>query len=181
MYTRSLVSVGRPDDLIGVRFGGAKHAITLTDPSRFAKVGSLLIVAPDEEGDDRVIQGAITTELFYCAAIAAVKISCLLLYHRLFPIKVFRRILSSVGGFIVVYTVAQVLLIIFQCKPISRTWNPAIPAKCINISTPNTAIAALNVATDFATLTLPLPLIWRLQLPTTQKLQVSGIFLLGSL
>ncbi|KAL8819662.1 MAG: hypothetical protein Q9223_001958 [Gallowayella weberi] len=147
--------------LLCVRFGGAKHAITLTNPSRFAK-------------------GAIATELFYCAAIASVKLSCLLLYRRLFPMKGFIRILWSVGGFIVLYTIVQICLIIFQCSPISRAWNPSIKAECINIGTATTAVAALNVATDFSTLTLPLPLIWGLQLPTAQKLQVSGIFLLGS-
>ncbi|KAL8679707.1 MAG: hypothetical protein Q9186_004025 [Xanthomendoza sp. 1 TL-2023] len=132
--------------------------------------------------DDYMISaalGAIATELFYCAAIASVKLSCLLLYRRLFPVKGFIRILWSVGGFIVCYTVVQILLIIFQCRPISRAWDPSVKAECINIGTATTAIAALNVATDFTTLTLPLPLIWRLQLPTAQKLQVSGIFLLG--
>ncbi|KAL8810838.1 MAG: hypothetical protein Q9200_002262 [Gallowayella weberi] len=128
--------------LLCVRFGGAKHAITLTNPSRFAK-------------------GAIATELFYCAAIASVKLSCLLLYRRLFPMKGFIRILWSVGGFIVLYTIVQICLIIFQCSPISRAWNPSIKAECINIGTATTAVAALNVATDFTTLTVCVVSIYR--------------------
>ena len=39
----------------------------------------------------------------------------------------------------------------------------------------------MNVVTDIITLSLPLPLIWRLQINKLQKLQLIGIFLLGYL
>ena len=41
--------------------------------------------------------------------------------------------------------------------------------------------AVLEIALDIVTLILPLFVIWRLQMHTTQKWQVSGMFLLGSL
>ncbi|KAL8651798.1 MAG: hypothetical protein Q9226_004538 [Calogaya cf. arnoldii] len=148
--------------LLTIRFGGAKHAITLTEPVRFAKA-------------------VITVELFYCIAIASVKWSCLLLYSRLFPARGFRKILWAVAVFIGLYTVIQGFLVIFQCKPIKAAWDTSIEAKCINLSAMSIATASLNVVTDVVTLTLPLPLIWRLKLPRAQRLQICGIFLLGSL
>ena len=39
----------------------------------------------------------------------------------------------------------------------------------------------LNVITDFATMVIPLPLLWQLNLPRSRKLQLVGIFLSGSL
>lgn len=38
-----------------------------------------------------------------------------------------------------------------------------------------------NVATDGITLMVPIPLVWKLQLQTAQKILASGIFLLGGL
>ncbi|KAL8913221.1 MAG: hypothetical protein Q9171_001935 [Xanthocarpia ochracea] len=146
----------------GIRFGGAKHAITLTEPVKFAKA-------------------VLVTEVFYCVAIASVKWSCLLLYRRLFPTRGIRHLLWAVTGFIGLYTVIQSFLIIFQCKPFKGAWDPNIEAVCINLSVMSIVTASLNVATDVITLTLPLPLVWRLHLPRAQRLQVCGIFLLGSL
>ena len=38
-----------------------------------------------------------------------------------------------------------------------------------------------NTVLDVAVLVLPMPIIWRLQIPRKQKIVISGIFLLGSL
>lgn len=43
------------------------------------------------------------------------------------------------------------------------------------------ATALTNMITDMCILTIPLPMIWKLQMPTQQKIAVSGIFLLGAL
>ena len=42
-------------------------------------------------------------------------------------------------------------------------------------------MASMNVATDIMTLSLPLPLLWHLQINKVQKYQLIGIFLLGYL
>ncbi|KAI4284402.1 MAG: hypothetical protein L6R38_001455 [Xanthoria sp. 2 TBL-2021] len=164
MVTAALVwAIGQiTAGLLTIHFGGAKHAITLTEPVKFAKA-------------------VITVELFYCIAIASVKWSCLLLYRRLFPTRGFQNILWAVAVFIGLYTAIQGFLVVFQCKPIKAAWDTSIKAECINLSAMSIVTASLNVATDIVTLTLPLPLIWRLQLPRAQRLQVCGIFLLGSL
>lgn len=38
-----------------------------------------------------------------------------------------------------------------------------------------------NIVTDLIMLLLPMPVIWRLKLPTKQKIALTGVFLLGSL
>lgn len=74
--------------------------------------------------------------MFYTPAIAAVKISVLLLYRRIFPGEKFRKILWLVGSFILCYTVTQELATILQCIPISGAWDPTVhvKAKCIQLN-----------------------------------------------
>lgn len=125
----------------------------------------------------------LSTEMFYTPAIAAVKISVLLLYRRIFPNPKFRAIFWSVGGFIVCYTVVQELTILFQCRPMAGAWDPKIyvRAKCIKLNLEWVNMASFNVLTDLVTLCLPLPLVWRLQIDKERKFQLLGVFLLGSL
>lgn len=127
------------------------------------------------------LQFAIATELFYCPAIACVKFSVLLLYRRIFPNPRFRIILWSLGALIICYSLVLVFCVIFQCKPIRGVWDPMIDAKCINLSNIILLTSSLNVFTDVSTLCLPLPLLWRLNLPKERKVQLTGIFLLGNL
>jgi hypothetical protein len=41
--------------------------------------------------------------------------------------------------------------------------------------------AIFNIVTDVALLILPIPYIWRLHVSRSQKILISGIFILGSL
>lgn len=41
--------------------------------------------------------------------------------------------------------------------------------------------AAINILTDVSILILPIPIVWHLQITKSQKLAVSGIFLMGGL
>ena len=65
--------------------------------------------------------------------------------------------------------------------PIDSNWTPGKPHYCINTALGATIIAAFNVLTDFMILILPMPLLYKLQQPTKQKLQIMGMFLLGGL
>ena len=127
------------------------------------------------------LQSTIATEIFYCPAIACVKFSVLLLYRRIFPNPRFRIIIWSLGAFITCYSLVLLFGIIFQCKPIRGAWDPAIDAKCIDLGLIIVVTSALNVFTDVSTLCLPMPLLWRLNLPKERKIQLTGIFLLGGL
>ena len=70
---------------------------------------------------------------------------------------------------------------LFQCRPIRGTWDLNIKADCIDLSKPWIVIASLNVVTDFLTVCLPLPQLWKLQMRRETKLQLIGIFSIGSL
>ena len=74
---------------------------------------------------------------------------------------------------------------LLQTVPISGNWelsgNGPTQGTSINKYSMYISAAVLEIALDIVTLILPLFVIWRLQMHTTQKWQVSGMFLLGSL
>ncbi|KAL4747118.1 hypothetical protein BDW72DRAFT_23153 [Aspergillus terricola var. indicus] len=74
-----------------------------------------------------------------------------------------------------------VLLSIFQCRPIKAYWDlqPQYPHTCLNDGAIVFSASTINIFTDVLTTILPMPLIWKLKLPTRQRLAVMGIFSLG--
>lgn len=128
-----------------------------------------------------IYQSAFAVEILYAPSIGVVKISTLLLFARIFPSQKFRRMLLAVGVFISTYSAVMVIMLIFQCRPVNRAWDPTVKADCIDVSKVLTVIASMNVLTDFLLLCLPLPQLWKLQMRRETKLQLIGIFSIGSL
>lgn len=61
-------------------------------------------------------------------------------------------------------------------------WDARITSgTCINRAAIYTATAAVNIATDLALLTLPIPMIVDLRMPKVQKVGLIAIFVVGSL
>lgn len=126
-------------------------------------------------------QSVFAAEILYAPTIGIVKISTLLLFARIFPGKKFKRMLWAVGLFISTYSAVMVITMIFQCRPVNRVWDATVKAECIDISKVWIVMASMNVLTDFFILCLPLPQLWKLQMRRGTKLQLTGIFSIGSL
>lgn len=147
--------------LLAVHYGGGKHAILVTDPIAFAKV-------------------VLATEVLYNPSIACVKFSILLLYRRIFPSRAFRRYLYVVGAIIFTYSWINVITAIFQCRPIAAAWDLSITnATCVQLNIEIVVFAVLNCVTDLTTICLPMPILWRLQIPLRRRLQLVALFLAG--
>ncbi|CAF9919147.1 MAG: hypothetical protein ALECFALPRED_000982 [Alectoria fallacina] len=124
--------------------------------------------------------GFILIEVFYTAAAAAIKFSTLLLYRRIFDSN--KRLMIAcwvVAAVVASYSIAQIVMSIFQCAPVHKAWNPATPGTCLNTFVAATSPAAVNVVADFATVFLPMPLIWGMHMQWKRKVQLLGIFMLG--
>lgn len=69
-----------------------------------------------------------------------------------------------------------------QCVPIASMWDKSIKGyQCIEQMLFCFIGSAMNAATDFILIALPLHAIWNLRMSTQEKLQVSGILALGTL
>ena len=75
------------------------------------------------------------------------------------------------------------ILNLAQCRPFSAAFAPELvfSDRCINFKAYFWGLVASNLALDLVVLYLPIHEVWKLQLPTRQKIMLSGIFLLGSL
>ncbi|KZF22835.1 hypothetical protein L228DRAFT_137464 [Xylona heveae TC161] len=120
-------------------------------------------------------------EMIYNTGLSTVKFSILIFYSRIFPTRRMRIALWCVGGIVLGWLIAMNFAVIFQCIPIHKAWNFAVPGRCINVDAWFIGQAVPNIATDIAILAMPLPVIWTLQIPLSQKMAVCAIFLLGSL
>ena len=120
-------------------------------------------------------------EILYALAIGSVRTSSLLLYSRIFPGRPFRITLWSVGVFVAACTGVQVLTAVFQCRPIQAACVIEISATCVDINLFFMIMAGLNVLTDLILLVAPLPTIWSLQMHRATKVQLMGLFCVGSL
>ena len=121
-------------------------------------------------------------ENFYAPAIATTKFSVLLFYNRIFSIPKFRTILYIIASTVAAWWIAMQFTVIFECTPIDFSWDQrGKKGHCINLDKFFLGQALPNILTDIVILSIPLPMIWNLQLPRSQKVALSGVFLLGGL
>ena len=79
------------------------------------------------------------------------------------------------------YLVAAIFAIV-QCTPREKIWNPLMTTGyCIDTSAAYLSTAIFNVITDFAILILPMPSLWKLQMPLKRKILTTAIFATGFL
>lgn len=126
-------------------------------------------------------QLSLLLEIIYHPLIAITRLSICFQFIRIFVVGHNARF-WCIQGFISVnmmYYLAVFFVSIFQCKPIAKNWNPALPGHCIHYKAYPTGI--FNMLSDLVMLLFPLFCTWNLNLSTKRKLQVSAVFFVGTL
>lgn len=121
-------------------------------------------------------------EDLYLSALPVIKISMCLTYLRIFQDKRFRMIVFVVIGLNVCYAISFVLVSVFQCWPISFAWthwDKEHVGRCNNINAQGWTSAAFNVILDIIVLSLPMPMLWKMQLNKRKKFLVMMMFSIG--
>ena len=119
---------------------------------------------------------------FYLPSLLGYKMSILFLYLRIFKIeKVFRYCTWLVMFITFGYIFSNAWTQLFNCPPIIKYWRPDIPGHCDSSTKPPLIYGSLNIITDLLIFVLPLPMVWRMQLTLKEAIEVSVIFILGSL
>lgn len=122
--------------------------------------------------------------MFYIAAILFAKLTVLAFYLNIFHInRTFRMVTLFTMVFVTMYLLAGLFTYIFQCRPIklSWEWSAPLPKICLNGIQQSASIGGFNIGTDLFIMLMPLPMVWKLQLSTKNKIGLSLIFALGSL
>lgn len=87
-------------------------------------------------------------------------------------------------GLTAAYGLTNAIVMVFQCTPISgfwHGWKGETPSKCIDINLFAFVRGGLQIGLDLAILTLPLPMVFRLQLSLAKKLRLFSMFCVGFL
>lgn len=127
-------------------------------------------------------------EINYMICTTLIKISILCFYRRItasLTIQFVYWVWASIV-FCAVYGITFVFLIAFTCHPthgffymFDLTWRTQHELTCRDEGAIIVAVAAISTVQDFVIALLPVFLIWKLQIPKTQKLALCGIFGLG--
>jgi hypothetical protein len=119
-------------------------------------------------------------QVTYKAAINLVKCCILLLYLRLFQVvRWFRLSCWALLALVGMYCTASITVTVFQCRPIIRAFDKDTPGTCIDTAKFWFANAGFSIATDVLILLLPMPLVWKLEVPAAQKVALVAVFAVG--
>ena len=119
--------------------------------------------------------------MLYASALTTIKLSILIFYQRLFITTRFKFVTSVVGGVVLAWWLAVILLQILQCRPTEAIWDVSVPATCLNPKAYYIGVAVPNIATDIVMLCLPVRMVWRLQISIVNKVGLTITFLTGAL
>ena len=119
--------------------------------------------------------------VFYVPCLAFAKLSILFLYRKLGVLKWFRICVYTLMAIVATYSIGIIFALIFPCQPVAANWDLSITDyQCVDEAGIYLATAAVNVITDVLILTLPIPMILRLQMPKSQKLALMVVLAVGS-
>ncbi|KAI1382424.1 hypothetical protein F4677DRAFT_452129 [Hypoxylon crocopeplum] len=112
-----------------------------------------------------------------------IKLSILFLWKRIFgPARPFVLLCWIMIGVITAWCISFFFATVFQCG-IQWTWNWApigiFLTQCTNTLNMLTVFTATDLFTDFIIMFMPVPLIWKLQMPTRKKVGITSIFMVG--
>lgn len=127
------------------------------------------------------IQVDFASRLTYCATTAVAKASVLILYRRIFSLRiVWFRIAWWINiAFLTAYLVAFYIGNTTQCIPLSELWN--LNDRCQPSLLSEEIFGSFNAAVNLSILLLPISIVWSREMPRKQKVAVCGVFLLGLL
>ena len=79
------------------------------------------------------------------------------------------------------YFTIAVIIVIAQCNPREKIWNPLLPGTCVDNNTNVVVGAGINLAFDFIMFLLPIHAILRLKIAIKRKLGIATVFATGLL
>lgn len=109
------------------------------------------------------------------------KVSVLLLYTKVFAVATVKYAAWGTMGLIAAWAVGTVLAGLLICQPIAMNWTQVPGGKCGDQVLSFTITGIVNLITDVAVLALPMPYLYKLQLPLYKKVVLISVFSVGFL
>ncbi|KAJ6076167.1 hypothetical protein N7499_008148 [Penicillium canescens] len=143
-------------------------------------IGGSIWSLPAEERLDITLSNWILTK-FWPPAQVFVKVSIVILLRRLLgAVTWFRRAATGVIVFVVAWGITGLIGNIFQCWPVQYFWIKNIEGHCMaGQTTFFIIIGSLSTVENVVIVLLPLPVVWRLQMPLQEKIELTFLFTVG--
>ncbi|CAI7675577.1 unnamed protein product [Penicillium discolor] len=149
--------------IISIKYKNGWHQQALTD-SEFVSLWKLLFAHV----------------FLYSTTVTLTKCSIVVFYRRIFNL---RWLLYFAISIILGYFVAVIVTIAAACRPTSYFWeqytDPTAEGTCIDVPQFFFVNGIAAVIIDVMILCVPAPVIWKLQMPKSQRVAVTSILLLG--
>ncbi len=129
-------------------------------------------------------QAQVIFQTTHVVPITFAKCSILFFYRRIFRGSCFSVIVWATIVLAVVWGVSFFFTLLFLCTPIptyARYGASGPGVSCSDQAQVFYALSISDVLIDFIIITIPIPFVWRLQMPLRHKIAVTGIFLSGCL
>ncbi|ROV93613.1 hypothetical protein VMCG_08043 [Cytospora schulzeri] len=121
-------------------------------------------------------------EVFWTLSLSLSKISLLLLYIKVFPVSKLTLVCKITCVCVALFAISGVLCTLLICQPIQFNWDQSLPGgHCGNQKAVFGFYGVLNLMTDVLVLTLPIPSLLKLKLPSYKKVALIATFSIGFL
>lgn len=129
----------------------------------------------------RIRRWSFSTQVAFTFAVSLTKFSILLFYLRFATTRRFKIWIYGTMAFVVCWTITWTFMVIFQCIPVQSYWMPTQPGDfCLTVQNEMHLLhGASNLFSDILVLALPIPTVWKLQMPMRQKWTLIGVLTLG--
>ena len=121
---------------------------------------------------------------FHVFPLCFIKLSLLFLYRRIFHGTIFNITTWVLIGLTIAWTLSFFLALLLQCVPVTIstvTGSKSASSHCIDQIPVTFAVTSSGTVMDFLILLVPIPNVWKLQMPLRNKLALVGIFAIGFL
>ncbi|KAK3498877.1 uncharacterized protein B0T23DRAFT_3424 [Neurospora hispaniola] len=120
----------------------------------------------------------------YSLALMFVKMSITVQCYRVFRTPRMQKFFKIYFVLVVIYGLWTVFGTFFTCWPINLWWEMvrrerAPKGACMDKNIITFANAGINIASDLVLAIIPIPLLWKLQIPKKQKLVLTSLFGMG--
>ncbi|KAH6640092.1 hypothetical protein BKA67DRAFT_486818, partial [Truncatella angustata] len=134
----------------------------------------------------QMVQGrqvSIAGQTIFVFASGFAKLSILASYLRIaLPGSWFRRLTWAAIAIVGTAIPAFLMLLWLQCSPATSYWNLfALERDCMHEWPPLAAQTTVTVITDFIVYVLPMPTLWKVQLPLSQRISLMILFGFGGI
>lgn len=108
-----------------------------------------------------------------------IKLSYLTLYLRHAITTAAKSVVYFLMALVSAFGIATSITSMALCIPNEKLWTPDLPGRCINIKAYYISATALNIFFDLIIFILPIPTLWTLRLPKSQRIGLVGVFGVG--